>query len=66
MDMVFPYVVELNVINPGGLGTLEQLTGHDYSPEVVSCILSRLVRSDVKGEGSLEKSRNQAADPANR
>ncbi len=42
MDMVYPYVIELNVINPGGLGTLESLTGQDFSAEVVSCILNRL------------------------
>lgn len=50
MDMIYPYVIELNVINPGGLGTLETLTGHDFSAEVVSCILAKLASAATAGK----------------
>jgi glutathione synthase len=40
MDMVYPYIIELNVVNPGGLSTLNSLTGTDYAGEVVKHILA--------------------------
>ena len=38
IDLVYPYVVEINVISPGGLSTVCDLTGNDFSEEVIKCI----------------------------
>lgn len=38
IDLAAPYVLEANVANPGGLGTLEQLTGVDPAPAVVDAL----------------------------
>ena len=38
IDLAAPYVLEANVANPGGLGTLEQLTGVDPAPAVVEAL----------------------------
>ena len=38
VDLAAPYVLEANVANPGGLGTLEQLTGVDPTPAVVDAL----------------------------
>jgi glutathione synthase len=40
VDLAYPYVIELNVINPGGLTTLQALTNQDLSGEVVERVLS--------------------------
>lgn len=40
IDLVFPYVLELNVINPGGLNTIYNLTGKDFSDAVIDSIFS--------------------------
>lgn len=39
MDLAYPYVIELNVINPGGLITLRTLINEDLSGEVVDRVL---------------------------
>ena len=38
IDLAAPYVLEANVANPGGLGTLERLTGVDPAPAVVEAL----------------------------
>ncbi len=35
IDLAWPYVLEANIANPGGLATLEALTGTDAAPSVV-------------------------------
>ena len=35
MDMAYPWVIEFNVINPGGLLTINQLTGVDLAPRII-------------------------------
>ncbi len=40
IDLAWPYVFEANVANPGGLATLEALTGVDPAPRVVEALLS--------------------------
>jgi glutathione synthase len=35
VDLVYPYILECNIANPGGLGTLEALGGEDLSYRVV-------------------------------
>jgi glutathione synthase len=40
MDLAYPYVIELNVINPGGLTTLRTLSDTDLSREVVNRVLA--------------------------
>jgi len=36
LDMVYPWIIEFNVINPGGLVTIEALTGKNLAPEIIS------------------------------
>lgn len=38
VDMAYPWIVEFNVANPGGLATIERLTGHDHSAEVARAV----------------------------
>ncbi len=45
MDLAYPYVIELNVINPGGLTTLFELTQQDLSGEVVDKVLAATTQS---------------------
>ena len=45
IDLAAPYVLEANVANPGGLGTLEQLTGVDPAPAVVEALTRGPLRS---------------------
>lgn len=35
MDMVYPWIIEFNVINPGGLITIEDLTGKNLVPRII-------------------------------
>ncbi len=37
-DFVWPYIIEINVANPGGLATLEGLTGTDPTPKAVALL----------------------------
>ncbi|MDE0052844.1 MAG: hypothetical protein OXT64_01110 [Gammaproteobacteria bacterium] len=39
IDLAAPYVLEANVANPGGLGTLEQLAGVNPAPAVVEVLV---------------------------
>jgi glutathione synthase len=36
MDLAYPWVIEFNVVNPGGILTIESLTGIDVSPAVLA------------------------------
>jgi glutathione synthase len=38
MDLAYPWVIEFNVINPGGLHTIQQLTGVDLSATIIDHI----------------------------
>lgn len=38
IDLAWPYVFEANIANPGGLATLEALTGMDPAPRVVEAL----------------------------
>lgn len=46
IDFCFPYVVEYNIINPGGIGIEETITKNDRSPEVIDLILNSLFRHE--------------------
>ncbi len=39
MDLAYPWVIEFNVINPGGLLTIEGLTGDDLTPRILDRIV---------------------------
>jgi len=39
IDLVYPYVIEINIINPGGLGTLISLGEANQAREVIQRIL---------------------------
>ncbi len=49
IDLAWPYLFEANVANPGGLATLEALTGVDPTPRVVEALLSAQGTSDKSG-----------------
>jgi glutathione synthase len=40
VDTVFPYLIEVNLANPGGLATLADVYARDHSQEVVAAIVS--------------------------
>ena len=42
VDLAFPWLIEVNVINPGGIVTIDGLTGRDWSPEVVNSVLANM------------------------
>ena len=39
VDIAHPYLIETNVANPGGLGTIETLSGEDLAPDAVRAII---------------------------
>ncbi len=41
VDLAFPYVIEFNVVNPGGLLTIESLTGTDLTSVIIDRIIDR-------------------------
>jgi glutathione synthase len=48
VDLAYPWIVEFNIANPGGLETIERLTGIDHAPDVVTALArSRLLRAPV-------------------
>lgn len=38
VDLAYPWIIEFNVANPGGLGTIERITGVDLTPRVVATL----------------------------
>ncbi|GAA3079645.1 hypothetical protein GCM10017562_55750 [Streptomyces roseofulvus] len=42
IDLAFPYVVEVNMVNPGGLSYHQLATGEDKSSEAVNTVLAAL------------------------
>lgn len=52
IDLAWPSVFEANIANPGGLSTLERLTGANLAPDVVSALTAwRNERSSHDGRG---------------
>ena len=39
VDIAYPWIVEFNLANPGGLETIERLTGENLAPAVVEAII---------------------------
>jgi glutathione synthase len=56
VDLAYPWVIEFNVANPGGLGTIERLTGVDLAPRVVAALL--------RGRAQISESSRVSAPPA--
>ncbi len=38
LDLAYPWIIEFNVINPGGLITINELTGEDLAPVIVDAL----------------------------
>ena len=38
LDLAYPYVIEFNVINPGGLLTIESINGLDLTASIIDKI----------------------------
>jgi glutathione synthase len=47
VDLVYPWLIEVNVINPGGITTIDELTGCDLSAKVVEAVLAALNQARV-------------------
>ena len=45
IDLVFPYLIETNVVNPGGLLTLSELNGQDHSKQIAQSVLEAIAAS---------------------
>ncbi len=45
IDLAWPWLIEINVINPGGITTIDELTGRNLAPDVVSAVLASLPRT---------------------
>jgi glutathione synthase/RimK-type ligase-like ATP-grasp enzyme len=43
IDTVGDYLMEVNIANPGGLGTLATVYGRDFGADVVSAVTARYV-----------------------
>ncbi len=41
VDILYPYLMEVNLANPGGLGTMAALYGTDLTPVVVDAVVTR-------------------------
>ena len=41
-DKIKPWLIEVNVINPGGITTIEELTGNDLTESLTDGVLSSL------------------------
>ena len=39
IDLAWPWLIEINVVNPGGLDTIENITGRDHTNEVLEAVL---------------------------
>ncbi len=44
IDLVFPWLIDVNVINPGGLITLDELTGQDHSAAIGQHLVTKLLQ----------------------
>jgi glutathione synthase len=44
VDLAYPWIVEFNIANAGGLETIERLTGIDHAPAVVAELTRALLR----------------------
>ena len=42
IDLAWPWLIEVNVINPGGLATIDRLTGRNFAPDVVRAVIDSL------------------------
>ena len=42
LDMAYPYILECNVISPGGLGTIKRLIGKDFSKVLIEEIFAHI------------------------
>lgn len=40
IDLAYPWLIEVNVINPGGITTIESLTGQDRTQDVLNAVLA--------------------------
>ena len=47
VDLVYPWLIEVNVINPGGITTIDKLTGCDLSAKVVEAVMASLDQTRV-------------------
>jgi glutathione synthase len=50
IDLAYPYVIELNVINPGGLINYARLTGENRAPHVVETVLTMILSATSQND----------------
>ena len=44
VDIAYPWIIEVNVVNPGGIATINDLTGIDLSARLASIANAALLR----------------------
>lgn len=49
VDIAFPWIIEFNLANPGGLETIQRLTGENLAPHVVTAIEKRVSVTSQSG-----------------
>ncbi len=42
IDIAYPYILEFNIANPGGVSYIHEVTGIDYTPVVIERVLSAM------------------------
>ena len=47
VDLCFPHVLEINLVNPGGLDDVLTMTGRDLYGDALACIFQRLNLPDA-------------------
>ncbi len=60
LDLAFPYVLELNLVNPGALNYSYKATGVDKSGDVIRSIFAALKRRGLLSDVSAESTSNDA------
>ena len=48
IDLCYPYILEFNIVNPGGLADFLHVTGRDRSDEALDAILASLRLSGLE------------------
>lgn len=53
IDLCYPYVIEVNCLNPGGLGSIDRLTGKNHSQEAVEAVWNSVQKRSLDRTASL-------------
>jgi glutathione synthase len=54
VDLAYPYVLEFNIVNPGGLQRVQALTGVDHTPGAIDLILRAVMDPERDRRGRID------------